>query len=164
MTRALFIGRFQPLHKGHMHIIEKAMSDCSELVIVIGSSQEACTKDNPFSAEERVEMIKLALKGMENYSVVMVPDIKCDRGYVKHVITHTGEVDVVYAGDNQNTKKLFEEKGYRTFACRRFNDIRATSVREKMIKMENWEDYVLFSVSSYIKSIDGIARLREYSR
>ena len=49
----LYIGRFQPFHKGHKSIVESALKQCDRLIIGIGSSQETRTKRNTFSYEER---------------------------------------------------------------------------------------------------------------
>lgn len=54
----VFIGRFQPLHYGHCTVIDKAL-ELSEFVIVgVGSSNQARSDKNPFTFDERVEMIR----------------------------------------------------------------------------------------------------------
>ncbi len=55
--RAVFVGRFQPYHKGHHEAVKYILGKYSELVIVVGSAQENYTWENPFTAGERVEMI-----------------------------------------------------------------------------------------------------------
>lgn len=54
---AIVIGRFQPFHLGHLAIIENAFLQAPEVVIVLGSSHQARSAKNPFSNEERKEMI-----------------------------------------------------------------------------------------------------------
>ena len=56
----IYIGRFQPLHNGHMNIIKKGMQECELFVIVIGSVNKNDDK-NPFSYEERYESIRNAV-------------------------------------------------------------------------------------------------------
>ena len=51
-------GRFNPVHKGHVLLIKKLLKKVDELVIAIGSSQEKNTKRNPFSGNERKQMIQ----------------------------------------------------------------------------------------------------------
>jgi bifunctional NMN adenylyltransferase/nudix hydrolase len=57
----VFIGRFQPLHVGHLETIERALTEVDELVIIIGSARTARNLRNPFTADERREMIEIAL-------------------------------------------------------------------------------------------------------
>lgn len=58
MNLGYIIGRFNPIHIGHMHIIEKMMSESDISVILIGSSNISNTKENPFSFQERKEIIQ----------------------------------------------------------------------------------------------------------
>ena len=39
VTRGLLIGRMQPVHNGHIQIIEKTLNYVDEVVIGIGSAQ-----------------------------------------------------------------------------------------------------------------------------
>ena len=55
---AVFIGRFQPLHKAHESIIHDALKVAEEVIVVVGSSYAAPTLRNPFTFEQRREMIK----------------------------------------------------------------------------------------------------------
>ena len=59
MKKALFIGRFQPFHQGHLDAIKQISED--EIIIGIGSSQYSKTDDNPYSFEERQKMIEKTL-------------------------------------------------------------------------------------------------------
>lgn len=54
----LVIGRFQPLHNGHVEMIRRALELCEKVVIYVGSAQAAGTKDNPFSYCVREGMIE----------------------------------------------------------------------------------------------------------
>ena len=62
----LYIGRFQPFHKGHALIVKEALRHCDTLVIAIGSAQEFGTKKNPFSYEMRKEIIRTSLIGLNS--------------------------------------------------------------------------------------------------
>lgn len=54
----LYIGRFQPFHEGHMHVIRKALKTCDKLIVAIGSAQESRTERNPFTYKEREKFIR----------------------------------------------------------------------------------------------------------
>ena len=53
----IVLGRFQPFHKGHAHLVEAAIAK-GETTIAIGSSQADPSTDNPWSADEWEEMIR----------------------------------------------------------------------------------------------------------
>ena len=53
----LLIGRFQPFHLGHLDALKFALSKVEKLWIGIGSSNKPNQKQNPFSADERKQMI-----------------------------------------------------------------------------------------------------------
>lgn len=59
----IFIGRFQPYHKGHHDIVTKALKKSKNLIIVPGSHDRARDIRNPFSTYERIEIIKSAIEG-----------------------------------------------------------------------------------------------------
>lgn len=54
---AVYIGRFQPYHLGHKAVLDKALKDYDFVVVCIGSSHGPRTVKNPFTYEERREMI-----------------------------------------------------------------------------------------------------------
>lgn len=59
---AVFIGRFQPFHNGHLYSLKKALETSEKVVVVIGSANAPRTIKNPFTDSERVEMIKNSVK------------------------------------------------------------------------------------------------------
>ena len=58
---AVCIGRFQPLHLGHLALVQATLATAPLCVVVIGSAFQARTPKNPFTWAERAEMIRLAL-------------------------------------------------------------------------------------------------------
>lgn len=59
---AVYIGRFQPIHLAHLKTIEKALEKAENLIIFVGSHQRAANVKNPFSSDERITLIKNAIK------------------------------------------------------------------------------------------------------
>ncbi len=56
----VFIGRFQPFHRGHKAVVDQALRRARALVMVIGSADAPRTARNPFTYDERVAMISAA--------------------------------------------------------------------------------------------------------
>lgn len=53
----LYIGRFQPIHIGHENVIRMMLEECNQVIIAIGSAQESGTMKNPFTFEQRADLI-----------------------------------------------------------------------------------------------------------
>jgi bifunctional NMN adenylyltransferase/nudix hydrolase len=60
----VLIGRFQPIHNAHLEIIKRATALCDQLVIITGSAAQPRTYKNPFTSDERAQMIKHAAGGL----------------------------------------------------------------------------------------------------
>jgi bifunctional NMN adenylyltransferase/nudix hydrolase len=71
------IGRFQPFHNGHKAVVDTALEQAKEVIIVVGSSFAARNIRNPFTFEERRQMIK-AVFPQDNVKVVPVSDYPYD--------------------------------------------------------------------------------------
>jgi nicotinamide-nucleotide adenylyltransferase len=164
---ALLIGRFQPFHKGHLLIIKKILEEADELIIVIGSSQYSATKENPFSAAEREEMIRRALKteGVSGFQVYKIPDINDDDLYPGHVRRLVPKFDRVYSG-NDLVQHLFKASGkdVRKINLIKGTEYSGTEIRKRMIKDRKWEQLVPEAVLEYLKEIKGVERVKELWR
>lgn len=54
---AVYIGRFQPFHNGHAHVLAQAFAENDYVIVLVGSSFQASTIKNPFDFNERSKMI-----------------------------------------------------------------------------------------------------------
>lgn len=69
----VYIGRFQPIHRGHVHVIREALKQTKNLIIIIGSHEKARDIRNPFTTAERYELIKASLTPEEWNRIFVVP-------------------------------------------------------------------------------------------
>lgn len=54
---AVFIGRFEPFHNGHLNIIREGLEKADKVVVLVGSSFSPRSYRNPFTFNERMYMI-----------------------------------------------------------------------------------------------------------
>jgi nicotinamide-nucleotide adenylyltransferase len=165
--KALFIGRFQPFHKGHLQVIQNASKKYEKIILGMGSSQYDNTDQNPFTADERKLMIQKSLKkiGIKNYEIVLIPDIHDLSKWASYVLSIIPNFDVILT-NSPLTKSLFTEKGYIVKETSLYdrNKYSGKEIRKRIINDEYWENLVPESVSAIIKKIDGIKRLKEISK
>ncbi len=104
----IVLGRFQPFHKGHEHLVEAALSK-GPTVIAIGSSEAEMSMNNPWSADEREAMIRAWL-GDRDAQIVHIPDINDPPNWVEHATKYHGEGTLVTS--DESTKNLYEESDF----------------------------------------------------
>jgi nicotinamide-nucleotide adenylyltransferase len=169
VKRGLFVGRFQPFHKGHLNVIKEILKEVDELVIVIGSAQYSHRIDNPFTTGERLMMIRKALEeagiDWKRIWIVPVPDVHIHMVWVSAVKGYTPNFDTVYSNEPL-TRRLFKEAGYEVKSVRfhKREVYSATEIRERMLKDGNWEELVPRSVAEFIKEIGGVERLKDLTK
>lgn len=161
--KALFIGRFQPFHKGHLKIIVDASKVYQEVIIGIGSSQYGNISDNPFTANERKKMIINSLNkiGLKNFKIILIPDIHNPPKWVDHVLSIVPSFDIVIS-NNLFTKQLFVEKGFKVKETPLYNKDKYSGkvIRERIIKGKSWDNLVPQEVYDNIIKINGEKRLK----
>ena len=164
-VRALFMGRFQPFHLGHLKVIENiaAQEEADGIVIGIGSALDSHTLENPFTAGERIMMINNSITNIDTpMYLIAIPDIYNNAVWVPHVISLAPKFQIIYSG-NKLVRRLFEEHGIdvREHAYYNQNMYSGTEIRKRIVEGKEWEDLVPEGVVEVINSIGGVERIRE---
>jgi nicotinamide-nucleotide adenylyltransferase len=169
MARALFVGRFQPFHFGHLHAIETILGEAEELIIVVGSAQMSHEPDNPFTAGERIEMIEAALAEVKidrkRFMLIPIADAPSHRTWVSYVESQTPRFDVVYS-NQALTRRLLIEAGYnvKEIPLHKRSKFEATEIRRRILKGEDWSELAPAPVYRIVKEIDGENRIRDLGK
>lgn len=69
----IYIGRFQPFHFGHLQTVKLALDQIESLIIILGSHRVAPDTRNPWSSQERIEMISAALQTEDLQRIHFLP-------------------------------------------------------------------------------------------
>jgi len=170
VKRGLFIGRFQPLHNGHINSIKYCLDKIDELVIAIGSSEKSFEFKNPFTAGERIEIIRETIgkemkkEILQNIILIPVPDIGIHRLWTYYVDLLVPRYDIVFTNDRFTTM-LFKERGIEIIHPEIINreKLSATEVRYRIANDKNWKELVSFETAKIIEEINGIERIKAIS-
>ncbi len=102
---ALFVGRFQPFHKGHLKIIQKILKQNTKIIIIIGSAEQKNNPQNPLCIKKRIELIKSELENIKinnnNYKIIPLNDINNINLWKSHLDKHTPSYDIIYTGSEK---------------------------------------------------------------
>jgi len=165
-SRALFFGRFQPVHKGHVKVVEDILSRHDEVIFAVGMCTESHTPRNPFTAGERVEMIRLSMRdagiSLERVITVTVPTLEVSLASVYYVVMISPRFDEVYMG-NIPIASIFHQAGYRVrvpqpYMREKYN---GTVIRALMYNRDpEWRNLVEPSVAEFLDQIGAEERIR----
>ena len=158
----LLIGRFQPFHKGHLEAVNFGLSKVQNLWIGIGSSNKNHEKRNPFTADERKEMILSSLdsKMLERVKIFFVPDTGDHDKWTYHVDSIVPPYDVVFSNDDF-TLTLYKKRGTKVIDVPLLNRdmISGTNIRGMIVSDKDWSGLVPEGTRNVLLKIDAKSRL-----
>lgn len=169
MRVGLLVGRFQPFHLGHLEAVRFALAHADYVYVVVGSAQRSHERDNPFTAGERITMVKEALDGNgvepSKWMAMPIPDADSHALWVSTLKSMVPKFDVVFTNDAL-TFLLFKEEGTEAVSVPYLDRKRysATNVRTRILEREDWESLVPREVARLVKKFGGVERVRALMR
>ncbi|MCE4615511.1 MAG: nicotinamide-nucleotide adenylyltransferase [Aeropyrum sp.] len=168
--RVVVVGRFQPPHLGHLHLIRQALYLAREAIIVVGSAQESHTLENPLTAGERVEALKLMLEEelgedfCRRVAIIPVADIAMNKVWVQYLRMLLPRFDAAISG-NELVLMLFEDMGIKTYKPELYkrDSCSGTRIREMAAKGGDWESCLHPRVRDFLGKIGFEERIRRLS-
>ena len=158
----LLIGRFQPFHKGHLAAIYFGLTKVENLWIGIGSSNKSYEKRNPFTADERKEMILSSLdpERLKRVQIYYIPDTGDHEKWTCHVDSIVPTYDVVFSNDDF-TITLYKkrEKTVIEVPLLEREIVSGTNIREMISSGKDWTDLVPEGTKKVLLKIDAKTRL-----
>ena len=108
MSAHLFIGRFQPPHKGHQTIFNTYLSKGEKILIAI--RDVPTDEKNPFTAQQVLSLWKEVYRNNGLVEVIVIPDIRSvnygrDVGYAITEIVAPSDIQRISATEIRNQIK-----------------------------------------------------------
>jgi len=162
---AVVIGRFQLPHIGHEKLFQKAAEIADNLVIVVGSIGQPKTPKNPFSFEERKEMLEQLIPKGLNFKIIPVRDQRYNNNnWVVDVVNKvqstfpSGWTDkppkVALVGHKKDTSTFYLDlfPQWKFVEMENYADINATDIRHFMFNYPSQTPLALpVSTMNFIK-------------
>ncbi|MEZ0394576.1 MAG: nicotinamide-nucleotide adenylyltransferase [Desulfurococcaceae archaeon] len=166
LGRCLLLARFQPFHRGHLGALIHCFSISEEVVAAVGMASQSHTPENPFTAGERISMIRESARWaglpLDRLITITLPTMEVSRVAVHYVKLYSPPFDVVVTL-NPVIRRIFEEEGYRVVEPPAHDRERARgSVIRRMMAEgdEGWRELVPPPVARIVDEIDGVSRVR----
>ena len=159
----LLIGRFQPFHLGHLDALRFALSKVDKLWIGLGSSNKPLQKTNPFSAEERQEMILSSIdESMKlKVQIYFIPDLDNHIKWIELIDTLVPKFDIIFTND-ELTRHLYSNRGVEIIAIPfvKRDILSGTNIRNMIINDQKWEDLVPEGTKNFLYKTSMKQRLK----
>jgi nicotinamide-nucleotide adenylyltransferase len=152
-NRIGMVARWQPVHCGHASVLRALCDRASQALIGIGSSNRHNLR-NPFTLEERIDMVRLALPGRTNYSLIPVPDLDDGPRWREMVVEIFGALDL-FVTDNPYVASLLAAD-YKTIKPVELVPkdehvaVNGSMVRREMAQGDSWRALVPEEIVNYI--------------
>jgi len=141
----LLIGRFQPFHLGHLEAFRFALSKVDKLWIGLGSSNKPVQKNDPFSAEERKEMILSSIDDSmkDKISIYFIPDLDNHIKWIEKIDTIVPKFDIVFSND-ELTKRLYSKRTLEIISIPFLERdvLSGTNIRDLIVSDQKWDNLV----------------------
>lgn len=162
--RGLFIGRFQPMHLGHLDVVKRLAARHDEVLVAVGSANVSHTPLNPFTGGERVAMVHAALREakLDKALVLPLPDVGRNAVWVSHVASLVPRFRTVYT-NNPLPARLFREAGHevRPAPFHERDRYEGSRIRRLMLEDGDWASLVPPAVARVLHDEKLLERLRE---
>jgi len=159
----LLIGRFQPFHLGHLEAFRFALSKVDKLWVGLGSSNKPTQKNDPFSAEERKEMILSSINDSmkDKISIYFIPDLDNHVKWIEKIDTIVPKFGMVFSND-ELTKHLYSTRSVQVISIPflKRDVLSGTKIRELIISDQKWNDLVPEGTKNFLLNISVKERLK----
>ena len=159
----LLIGRFQPFHLGHLEALQFALSKVDKLWVGLGSSNKPVQKNNPFSAEERKQMILSSINNSmkEKISIYFIPDLDNHVKWIEKIDTIVPKFDIIFSND-ELTKHLYSKRSVQVIPIPFLNrnTLSGTNIRDLIISDQKWDNLVPQGTRNFLKNTSAKEHLK----
>lgn len=157
----VFLARMQPVHNAHLLMVQRALTECDKVLIVLGSENKVDLLRNPYDIKLREQMLRECLKDTDNerLNIITLPDWSMEsdtenattwgRYFYYNVVSHIGQkrFSLYYSDDPAILDSWFndtEVKEYITYRLFKrdaiFEGLSASKIRQAFINGD--VDYV----------------------
>lgn len=155
VDRVGIVARWQPVHLGHAPVLRALCDGACQALIGVGSSNRVDVR-NPFTLDERIDMIRLVLGDRHNYALIPVPDVDDGPRWRAQVIGLFGALDLFVTDNPYVTSLLAADyaiiKPVELVLADEKIPIDGRMVRREMARGDAWREMVPDVIADYVST------------
>jgi bifunctional NMN adenylyltransferase/nudix hydrolase len=171
----IFIGRFQPFHRGHETVIRQALPLSDKIIVLIGSAHQPRTVRNPWDFNEREALMRCVFSKEENSQILAFPlldYIYNEQLWIKSIqqivsgvsyqkIASSTKIGIIGHQKDQSSSYLSNFPQWERLEVANFENISSTDIREAYF---NDKDFTHNLNSSVAILLEKFAQTQEYKK
>lgn len=154
LHRIGMIARWRPVHLGHVPVLQGLCNAADHALIGIGSANRYNVR-NPFTLDETIDMIRLALDGRDNYTLIPIDDLDDGPRWRVMVLGIFGALDTFVTANPYVASLMsgdYEVVHPITLVPEEARiPIDGTMVRRAMARGDDWQHLVPDAVAGYMQ-------------
>lgn len=159
---AVVIGRFQPFHKGHEHLLDYTLDTYDNVSIGIGIPDEEGTFDDPLTYGEREQVVEACYPDVD---VFRVEDQGDDAAWIEEIERKVPDGVEAVTG-NDRVARCFTQEGYGVDHLDEDGMLdrdtyRGTRIRERIVEGAAWRHLVPDDAEDILEELGFAERVRE---
>ena len=136
---AILIGRFEPVHNGHLALLRRALDSARQTIVVMGSAWQVRSPKNPFTWQERAAMLCDALPEADRARLHVLPVrdyynearwVQAVRASVAQQVPADARIGLVGHFKDATSSYLSAFPGWTLIPMERQGSIDATTIRD----------------------------------
>lgn len=148
---ALVVGRFQPLHIGHLNLFEYCEKNYADVTVILGKSPDGRTARNPLTVAERRQLVKTV---NPSFTVTFATE-NFSGEFEQNVIDALEQPPSNYTLVTHNQNTIDELSPTFTITKPPISIIcRGTEIRKNILEGKEWNEYIDNTVYQLLKKFN----------
>lgn len=139
---AVFIGRFQPFHGGHIHVIEEALKVSKKVLVLVGSAYSPRDIRNFLTFEERKQIIEEEYKHTHRVQVLPLRDhlynddrwVSQVQKQVLKVASPSDNIAIIGHSKDESSYYLSIFPQFKQLEVKNYKNLNATDIRHYLLE------------------------------
>ena len=167
MKLGIIIGRFQPVHYGHLSLINTSKTNNDKTLVIMGSVNRLPNYNNPLTTEERKKLLETLVTPADDWVLQQQKDRPTDDEWVQDIVARVNNIEedptqvTLYCG--KKDEEFYRSNFIYNVEVVKEEDISCVDIRHAWYQESLWtvEDSLPISSAAALELSDNFQELRD---